>query len=138
MYAERSREGLFTGYFEASLKGSKTRHGPYQTPILKKPDDLVMVDLGDFRDDLKGRRIAGRVIDTRLKPFEDRETILNLLDSKITKKINLSQLIKTLHPSENFLSNSSTLAIKAARLARGRDWSEAHAPIWLPRPRESK
>lgn len=77
MYAERSREGLFTGYFEASLKGSKTRHGPYQTPILKKPDDLVMVDLGDFRDDLKGRRIAGRVIDTRLKPFEDRETILN-------------------------------------------------------------
>ncbi len=37
----------------------------------------------------------------------DRETILNLLDSKITKKINLSQLIKTLLPSENFLSNSS-------------------------------
>ena len=37
----------------------------------------------------------------------DRETILNQLDSKITKKIPLSQLIKTLLPSEKFLSNTS-------------------------------
>jgi len=37
----------------------------------------------------------------------DRETILNQLDSKITKKITLSQLIKTLLPSEKFLSNTS-------------------------------
>ncbi len=76
MHAESDKNGLFTGYYEASLKGSKTKHGVYQTPLLKKPDDLVMVDLGDFRDDLKGRRIAGRVIDTRLKPFEDRAEII--------------------------------------------------------------
>jgi len=37
----------------------------------------------------------------------DRETILNQLDSKITKKITLSQLIKTLLTSKNFLSNTS-------------------------------
>ena len=37
----------------------------------------------------------------------DRETVLNQLDSKITKKITLSQLIKTLLPSEKFLSNPS-------------------------------
>ena len=37
----------------------------------------------------------------------DRKTILNQLDSKITKKITLSELIKTLLSSEKFLSNTS-------------------------------
>ena len=34
-----------------------------------------MVELGDFRDELKGQRIAGRVIDGRLKPYESRAEI---------------------------------------------------------------
>ncbi len=68
-------EGLFTGYYEAALKGSRTRQGPYQTPLLKKPADLVMVNLGEFRDELKGQRIAGRVTDGYLKPYEDRAAI---------------------------------------------------------------
>jgi membrane-bound lytic murein transglycosylase A len=70
-----AKEGLFTGYYEASLKGSRTRHGPYQTPLRKRPGDLVMVDLGQFRDTLKGQRIAGRVVDGNLKPFEDHRAI---------------------------------------------------------------
>ena len=37
----------------------------------------------------------------------DRKTILNQLDSKITEKITLSELIKTLLSSEKFLSNTS-------------------------------
>jgi membrane-bound lytic murein transglycosylase A len=73
--ASGEEEGLFTGYYEASLKGSRTRHGPYQTPLRKRPDDLVMVDLGAFRDALKGQRIAGRVVDGNLKPFEDHRAI---------------------------------------------------------------
>ncbi len=68
-------EGLFTGYYEASLKGSLTRHGPYQYPLRARPDDLVMVDLGEFREELKGQRIAGRVRDGRLKPYETRAQI---------------------------------------------------------------
>lgn len=72
---EGSTRGLFTGYYEASLRGSRTRHGPYQTPLYRRPGDLVMVELGDFRDDLKGQRIAGRVIDAKLKPYEDRAAI---------------------------------------------------------------
>jgi membrane-bound lytic murein transglycosylase A len=63
-------EGLFTGYYEASLKGSKTRQGPYQYPLRARPDDLVMVNLGEFREELKGQRIAGRVKGGRLKPYE--------------------------------------------------------------------
>lgn len=67
--------GLFTGYFEASLQGSKNRGGQYQIPLRAKPDDLVMVDLGQFRDELKGQRIAGRVTGGSLKPYETRAQI---------------------------------------------------------------
>ena len=73
--AGQNRQGLFTGYYEASLRGSLTKHGPYQTPLYKRPNDLVMVQLGDFREDLKGRRIAGRVKGGNLKPYESRADI---------------------------------------------------------------
>lgn len=71
----REQDGLFTGYYEASLKGSRTQHGVYQTPLRQRPGDLVMVDLGLFRETLKGQRIAGRVIDGNLKPYEDHQAI---------------------------------------------------------------
>lgn len=69
-------EGLFTGYYEASLKGSrrKTAAAPY--PLHIRPDDLVMVQLGDFREELKGQRIAGRVVGGNLKPYETRKEIV--------------------------------------------------------------
>ncbi len=70
------KEGLFTGYYEASLKGSLKPYGVYKTPLHQRPDDLVMVQLGDFRDHLKGERIAGRVIDGNLKPYEPRAEIV--------------------------------------------------------------
>ena len=68
--------GLFTGYYEAALKGSKTRGEPYTIPLHKRPADLVMVDLGKFREELKGIRIAGRVTDGNLTPYETREQIV--------------------------------------------------------------
>lgn len=69
------KEGLFTGYYEAALKGSRTRSDTYNTPLLKRPDDLIMVELGEFRDTLKGQRIAGRVVNGSLKPYETRADI---------------------------------------------------------------
>lgn len=75
--SDNEETGLFTGYYEASLKGSRVRGGPYQTPLYQRPEDLVMVQLGDFREDLKGRRIAGRVVDGNLKPYEARPQIVN-------------------------------------------------------------
>lgn len=68
-------EGLFTGYYESSLRGSFKRQGKYQTPLYKRPADLVMVELGEFRPNLKGERIAGRVVDGQLKPYADRKAI---------------------------------------------------------------
>lgn len=70
-------EGLFTGYYEASLRGSLTRDAINNIPLYTRPDDLVMVDLGQFRDELKGQRIAGRVVEGNLKPYEDRAKIVS-------------------------------------------------------------
>ncbi len=75
--AGQNPEGLFTGYFEAGLNGSRTRKGVYQTPLRARPDDLVMVNLGQFREELKGQRIAGRVQGGQLKPYETHEEIIN-------------------------------------------------------------
>ena len=42
---------------------------------MKRPADLVAVELGDFRADWRGERIAGRVVDGRLKPYQTRAQI---------------------------------------------------------------
>ena len=68
-------DGTFTGYYEAELKGSWTRHGPYRTPIHARPDDLVTVDLGEFRENLKGEHATGRIADGRLVPYASRAEI---------------------------------------------------------------
>ena len=67
--------GIFTGYYEPELRGSRLRHGRFSVPLLARPKDLVMVDLGRFRKSLRGQRIAGRVVDGRLLPFETRAAI---------------------------------------------------------------
>ncbi len=67
--------GLFTGYYEAELRGSKRRGGPFQTPIYARPADLVTADLGAFRDEWKGDRISGRIEGGRLRPYPDRNRI---------------------------------------------------------------
>ncbi len=68
-------EGLFTGYYEPLLSGARRRGGRYTVPIYGRPDDLVSVDLGLFREDQRGRRIAGRVEDGALRPYPSRDEI---------------------------------------------------------------
>ncbi|MDE2924044.1 MAG: murein transglycosylase A [Acidobacteriota bacterium] len=69
------RIGLFTGYFEPLLHGSRRRSARYRVPLYMQPPDLVSVDLGRFRDDLRGRRVAGRVRERSLEPYDDRQAI---------------------------------------------------------------
>lgn len=68
-------DGLFTGYYEAELEAARTKGGPYRTPIYRRPPELVQVDLGAFVPDLRGRRLAGRVVDGQLKPYPDRAAL---------------------------------------------------------------
>lgn len=70
-----SEEGLFTGYYEPLLDGSRQRSERCHVPLYGRPPDLVSVDLGLFREDLKGRRIAGRVEDGKLVPYAGRAEI---------------------------------------------------------------
>ncbi|HVR95551.1 MAG TPA: MltA domain-containing protein [Thermoanaerobaculia bacterium] len=67
--------GLFTGYYEPLLHGSRKRGGRFQVPLYVRPPELVMVDLGEFREELRGQRIAGTVEEGRLVPFPDRTKI---------------------------------------------------------------
>jgi peptidoglycan lytic transglycosylase A len=62
-------DGLFTGYFEPELDGARQPDASHAVPLYRRPDDLVTVDLGEFRADLKGDSIAGRVVDGALKPY---------------------------------------------------------------------
>ena len=68
-------DGLFTGYFDPEVPGSRSPGGKYRTPLLGRPGDLVQVDLGEFVDDLKGRAVVGRVQDGKLVPYYDRAQI---------------------------------------------------------------
>ncbi|MFM9828728.1 MAG: murein transglycosylase A [Sphingomonas sp.] len=64
-----------TGYFEPEIRGSRTRSSAYQVPIYGRPSDLVEVDLGLFSDDLKGKRIRGRVEASAFVPYPERAQI---------------------------------------------------------------
>jgi membrane-bound lytic murein transglycosylase A len=67
--------GLFTGYYEPELNGSRRKTERYDEPLYPRPSDLVLVDLGNWRDAMKGERIAGRVSGGRLRPYDSREQI---------------------------------------------------------------
>ncbi len=67
--------GLFTGYYEPEVAGSRIGSAAYGTPLLSRPPDLMQVDLGAFAPDLKGRKISGRLQQGTLVPYFDRTEI---------------------------------------------------------------
>ncbi len=70
----RSR-GLFTGYYEPQLLGAWHPDTTYRYPIYGRPKDLVSIDLGSFRPEWKGQKIAGRLSDSKLTPYPTRADI---------------------------------------------------------------
>lgn len=71
----RETKGVFTGYYEAELRGALAPDERHSWPLYAKPPDLVTADLGSFRADLEGIRLYGRVEDGRLVPYRDRAEI---------------------------------------------------------------
>ena len=70
-----SGEGLFTGYYEPQIQGSRSRHGAYQTPVYALPADLIRVDLGQFAPQFKSEHISGRLSGQTLVPYATRAEI---------------------------------------------------------------
>jgi membrane-bound lytic murein transglycosylase A len=68
-------EGLFTGYYEPVLQGSR-RAGPlYPVPLHAPPADLLRIDLGRFNPDLAGYAIYGRIGRGEFLPYYSRAEI---------------------------------------------------------------
>lgn len=62
--------GLFTGYFEPLLKGSKTKTEWYDVPIYQTPKDLI-------RKEINNRVYYGRLLDGNIVPYYSRQQIVN-------------------------------------------------------------
>jgi len=67
--------GKFTGYYEPELKGAWTSDAKHYVPIYKVPDDIIALDLGQFRNEYKGISLAGKLRGNRLIPYDSRRQI---------------------------------------------------------------
>ena len=67
--------GLFTGYYEPELRGAWRPDTTYRYPIYGRPKNLVSINLGAFRDEWKGRNLAGRLLGNKLTPYPTRAEI---------------------------------------------------------------
>ncbi|APG63633.1 hypothetical protein LPB140_05800 [Sphingorhabdus lutea] len=70
-------KGFVTGYFEPEILGSRKKQAGYEVPIYARPNDLVDVDLGLFNEELKGKRVRGKVEGSNLVLYDDRAAIDN-------------------------------------------------------------
>ena len=73
--AQGSAEGLVTGYYEPLLFGSTVRTSRYHYPLYRRPDDLLVVDMGTLFPELRGKRVRGRLVGNRVVPYFSRAEI---------------------------------------------------------------
>lgn len=65
-----------TGYYEPEIEGSRTHDPGYDTPVYRRPPDLVEVDSGIAEGGVaSGKKARGRMQDGRLVPYYDRAAI---------------------------------------------------------------
>jgi membrane-bound lytic murein transglycosylase A len=60
-HGKNGPEGKLSGYYVQPARGSRTRQGKYQTPMMARPADLVSIELSEFVPDGRGRRVWGRL-----------------------------------------------------------------------------
>ncbi len=81
-FESQSGKVLFTGYFEAELKGSREQDDQFRFPLYKTPEDLVKIDLSKFKFYKKFNSLPsvlrGRITeDKRIIPYYGRKEIDN-------------------------------------------------------------
>lgn len=75
MPSKLTSKGRFTAYFEPFYEARPARSAEFSAPVYARPEDLVTVDLGVFRTELAGQRIAGRIVSGALDPYPDHKAI---------------------------------------------------------------
>jgi membrane-bound lytic murein transglycosylase A len=69
---KKETTGLVTGYFEPLLRGARERSEQFATPLYRRPEDLLIVDLASVIPELKGKRVRGRVQGNKVVPYYSR------------------------------------------------------------------
>ena len=79
VYRARGRVGnnkvLFTGYYEPVYEGRLIPDETFKYPIYQRPDDLIKIDLGQFREEYAGKSIIARIEGKEVLPYFSREQI---------------------------------------------------------------
>ncbi len=68
---------MFTGYYEPIFQGNLKRTKEYNIPVYSNPDDLKVLELGDFRHTLKNRTIVYRLYNNKILPYYTRQQIMS-------------------------------------------------------------
>jgi membrane-bound lytic murein transglycosylase A len=71
----RGASGLLTGYYEPTIDGSRTRTGRYQTPLYRRPPELVNIVEESMRGASGGALTHGRQSEKGVVPFATRAEI---------------------------------------------------------------
>ena len=73
--AEGVAEGLITGYYEPTLRGSRKPSARNRFPLYGVPDDLLVLDFGDLAPELKSTAPRARLDGRRVVPYYNRSQI---------------------------------------------------------------
>jgi membrane-bound lytic murein transglycosylase A len=68
-------DGLITGYYEPLLHGALDKSARFRYPLYGRPDDLVVIDLGDLYPELRDKRLRGQLAGKRVVPYPSRAEI---------------------------------------------------------------
>lgn len=85
--SNNTSKGMVTGYYEPVVRGSRSAGGVYQWPMYSVPSDLITVDLGRVYPELAGKRVRGKLVGTRLVPYDTRGDFSNRTSSEKSKVI---------------------------------------------------
>ena len=66
---------IFTGYYIPTLNGSWIKTGRFRHPLYRKPDDLIVVNLGKFDSKYRREQLIGRMARDELIPYYTRDEI---------------------------------------------------------------